>query len=125
MEEKKKMLILPVIIGLLIATGTFFDYKSDYYSSISQSSSNYINFVISYYQASHFFCDINYTCIYSNLTFPELQQTELQKFQDQIDWTSKKATTYRNLSSLFIFSAIILNLYFIYYIYKNEDINPN
>lgn len=119
MEKKKKTAIISTIIILLMIVSTCLDYKADKYTSISQSSQSYILFVISFYQASNLFCTPDYNCTFSNMTFPELQKNELQKFQDQADWTSKRALLYNSLSSSFILLAIISTLYLLYFTYKD------
>lgn len=118
MNKRDKLAIISAVVVLLIAVSNYFDYESTKYSQLSQSSSDYINFAVSFYQTSHLFCKPDYTCSFSNISFPEFQSQELKKFQDQVDWTSEKALKYNSLSNIFILLAVIVNFYLIYSIYK-------
>ncbi len=118
MNQKYKE-VLVVIIAILIALSLIFNYAGDYYSSTQKTSSDYTIFALSFYTASHLFCEEGYTCAYSNLTFSEFQKQELQKYQDQIDWTGKKATYWKGISSQIIWISLILNLILIWIIWEH------
>ena len=119
--KKRYKEILAGIIAVLMVLSLIFNYAGEYYSSAQKTSSDYIIFAVSFYTASHLFCDKNYTCAYSNLTFPEFQKQELQKYQDQIDWTSEKGNYWKGISSQLIWISLILNFILLWTIWKSKE----
>ena len=119
--NKKYKEILILVVSLLTALSLIFNYAGDYYSSVQKTSSDYITFLTVYYTASHLFCDKNYTCTYSNLSFPEFQKKELQKYQDQIDWTGPKAEKWRGVSNQLVWISLLLEVVLIFVILKKEN----
>lgn len=119
---KKKYIELILALGSLsLIISLILGYGAGYYSSVSSSSADYVIFSTVYFMASHMYCDKNYKCLYYNMTFPEFQNQELLKFQNQTDWTSLKATSYNSKSSIFLWIALILNLGGIYLTWTNKE----
>lgn len=119
--KKRYKEVLIALIAILMAFSLIFDYAGNYYSDVEESSANWLIFTTTFYTASHLFCEENYTCAFSNLTFPEFQQQELQKYQDQMDWTSQKAYKWKNVSNQLIWISLLLNLILFYVIWKNKN----
>lgn len=121
-RDRTKELIL-VLSSIAVAVSLIFSYAGGYYSSAHEMSSEYIIFATVFYTASHLFCEKGYNCAFSNMTFPEFQKQELQKYQDQIDWTREKADKWNSVSSQILWVALVLNIISAYMVIKSKQKN--
>ena len=120
--KRKYRIILEIIIAILLVVSLIFNYAGDYYLGAKQDSVNYLIFATTFYTASHLFCDENYSCAYSNISFPEFQERELQKYQEQVDGTSKKSNEWFSKSNILLWWVLILYLILLFSEKDNDKI---
>lgn len=111
---KRNSELLLVVAGILLVLSILADYKAQEYQSIREESLDYVILTNTYYIASHEFCDPNYICAFSNLSYPELQHQELIKYQRQADNLRPKVSYWEFLSKIFLILVLILHIIIIF-----------
>ena len=112
---RKRSEILLVLASIFLLLSVVADYKSSDFNSLKEDSIDYVILANTYYIASHNSCQEGYSCIWENLSYPEVQRTELKKFQDQADKLRGIIGFWSAISRLFLVLSMLIHVYVIYY----------